>query len=58
VHDREKVVPTHRGNDRQREWLRTQEPFGDWDFLYPASDLGTDADGVLAAIKTYLRSSS
>jgi hypothetical protein len=47
VHSREAVLATHAGTPRQREWLRTMEPFGDWDFLYPRADLGVPPAEVL-----------
>lgn len=48
VVDRERVLATHRGNPAQREWLRTQEPFGEWDFLFDRADLGHPAATVRA----------
>lgn len=47
VRDREAVVATHAGTERQREWLRTLPPYGEWDFLYPRSDLGRPVGEIL-----------
>jgi len=54
VRDREAVLRTHRGTERQRAWLATQEPFGRWDFLYPRAELGRSGAEVLAWIQPYL----
>lgn len=40
IKDRETLVRTHQGTPEQRQWLRTVEPFGQWDLLFPAADLG------------------
>lgn len=53
VRDRERVLATFRGTDRQREWLRTAPPYGEWDFLYPAADLGCPAEQVRGWLEPY-----
>jgi hypothetical protein len=55
VKSRDAVLATHQGTEQQREWLRTLEPFGEWDFLYPRADLGHPAETVLPWIQPYLR---
>lgn len=47
VHSRPAVLESHLGTPQQREWLRTMEPYGEWDFLYPKEDLGIPAAEVL-----------
>ena len=37
--------------EKQREWLRTLEPFGEWDLLYPRSELGRPPEEVRDRIK-------
>jgi hypothetical protein len=54
IHDREALLATHEGTPKQREWLRTQEPFGDWDFLFHRADLGCNAQTVLDEIHLHL----
>jgi hypothetical protein len=57
VADREALLATHQGTTQQREWLRTQEPFGEWDFLYPRADLGYPAEAVAEWLKPHLERS-
>lgn len=47
LRDRAALLATHTGAARQREWLRTQEPFGEWDLLFPAAELGVPAQVVV-----------
>lgn len=54
VRDREAVLETHSGSPRQREWLRTMEPFGEWDFLYPRAEIGYPAEQVVEWMRRYL----
>lgn len=54
IKDREAVLETHRGTPQQREWLRTMEPFGEWDFLYPRADLGCPAEQVVGWVEPHL----
>ncbi|HTE18598.1 MAG TPA: PH domain-containing protein, partial [Armatimonadota bacterium] len=56
VRSRERVVGTHRGTEKQREWLRTMEPYGEWDFLYPRAELGVPPEQVLEWVSPYLQS--
>jgi hypothetical protein len=50
LRSREAMLSSHDGTERQQEWLRTMEPFGDWDLMYPASELGVPAADVLGWI--------
>jgi hypothetical protein len=54
VVDREAVLRTHRGTGRQREWLRTMEPYGEWDFLFPQAELGHSPEAVLSWLQPHL----
>jgi hypothetical protein len=54
VRDREAVLRTHEGTPRQREWIRTMEPFGEWDYLYPRADLGVPVEEILGWLSPYL----
>lgn len=54
VVDQTKVLASHRGTPAQREWLRTQEPFGEWDFLFDRADLGHPAATVRAWLAGHL----
>jgi len=54
VRDREGLLETHRGSERQRELLRTVEPFGEWDFLFHRAELGFPAETVLAWMAPHL----
>ncbi len=51
VHDRGRVLESHLGTPQQREWLRTMEPYGEWDFLYPKEDLGIPVAEVLRRLQ-------
>lgn len=55
VADREAVLRTHQGTEQQREWLRTTEPYGEWDFLFPRAELGHPPETVLDWLQPYLR---
>lgn len=55
VRSRDDVLRTHRGTERQRLWLETREPRGDWDYLMPRSDLGLGPEHALAAIEAVRR---
>lgn len=43
VAERSAVVATHVGTAQQREWLRTTEPYGEWDYLFHPGELGVSA---------------
>lgn len=43
VVDRSEVLSTHTGSTEQREWLRTAEPYGEWDYLFHPGELGASA---------------
>jgi hypothetical protein len=49
--ERDTLVASHRGTPQQREWLRTMERFGEWDLLYPQSELGRPAAEVLVWVR-------
>jgi len=49
--DREALMATHEGSAQQREWLRTMEPYGEWDFLFQRAELGHPAAHVLEWIR-------
>jgi hypothetical protein len=51
VEDRDAVLATHQGTTQQREWLRTMEPYGEWDFLFQRAELGRPAAEVLEWIR-------
>lgn len=51
---REALLGTHLGTEQQREWLRTMEPFGEWDLVFPEAELGTRAETVLQALLPFL----
>jgi hypothetical protein len=51
LRSREALLATHQGSSRQREWLRTQEPFGDWDLLFPAAELGVPVAQALGWLR-------
>jgi hypothetical protein len=53
VRDRREVVNSHAGTPRQRHWLETMEPFGEWDYLFPEADLGRPAAVVAGWIEQY-----
>jgi hypothetical protein len=55
LRDRAALLATHEGTERQRHWLATQEPFGEWDFLYHRAELGAPAGAVVAAARPHLR---
>ena len=55
VRRREAVAETHRGTERQRDLLRTMEPYGEFDFLYPQADLGHPPETVLGWMAPYLK---
>jgi len=46
VVDRGAVVATHAGTDEQREWLRTAEPYREWDYLFDSSEMGVSGEVV------------
>lgn len=52
VADRVRVLATHQGSPQQREWLRTTEPYGEWDFLFDQAELGVPAEDVVQWIQT------
>ncbi len=52
VSDRAAVIASHRGTEQHRAWLATQEPYGEWDYLFTRAELGTDASEVMDAIET------
>lgn len=54
VRSREEVIATHSGTARQQEWLRTQEPFGEWDYLFTRSDLGASPEKVCGWMRAHL----
>ena len=54
VRSRDGVLATHTGTAKQLEWLRTQEPFGEWDYLFTRADLGTSPDKVCGWMRAYL----
>lgn len=54
VRRREALLETHAGTDRQREWLRTLEPYGEWDYLFTRADLGVDAHDVREWMRAHL----
>lgn len=54
LRDREALLATHRGTERQREWLRTMESFGEWDLVYQPAELGAPGHRVLGAILPHL----
>lgn len=51
IEDREALLATHKGSAKQRAWLRTMEPYGEWDFLFHRSELGYPAAQVLEWIR-------
>lgn len=51
VTDRSTVLATHQGTPQQRDWLRTMEPYGEWDFLFHRAELGRPAAEVLEWIR-------
>jgi len=51
VDDRDALLATHEGTAQQREWLRTMEPYGEWDFLFQRAELGHRAAWVLEWIR-------
>jgi hypothetical protein len=51
IEDRDALVATHQGTAQQREWLRTTEPYGEWDFLFQRAELGHRAAYVLEWIR-------
>lgn len=51
VVDREAMLATHQGTEHQREWLRTMEPYGEWDLLFQRAELGHPAARVLEWIR-------
>jgi len=58
VHSRERVVSSHEGRDRQREWLRSQAPFGPYDFLFLRSALGIPTPQAVELIRNAIAASS
>jgi hypothetical protein len=58
VRSRAQLLATFRGTDAQREWLRTLEPFGEWDLLYHRAETGHDAGEILAWLSPYLETAS
>lgn len=51
IEDRDALLATHEGSAQQREWLRTMEPYGEWDFLFQRAELGYRAAYVLEWIR-------
>lgn len=47
VEERAQVLATHSGSAQQREWLRTAEPYGEWDYLFFAGEMGVSAQQAL-----------
>jgi hypothetical protein len=54
VKSREAVIATHRGTEQQREWLRTAEPYGEWDYFFARAELGYPADRIIGWLQPYL----
>lgn len=52
--DRHALLATHQGTEQQREWLRTQKPFGPWDLLFPQADLGRSAAEAVEWLRPHL----
>jgi hypothetical protein len=51
IEDRDALLVTHEGSPKQREWLRTMEPYGEWDFIFHRSELGYPSALVLEWIR-------
>lgn len=51
IDDRDAVLATHEGTVQQREWLRTMEPYGEWDFLFQRAELGHPGAQVLEWVR-------
>jgi hypothetical protein len=51
---REEMVETHQGTPQQREWLRTMEPFGDWDLVFNRAELGRAPAEAVELLQPYL----
>lgn len=51
LESRERLLATHRGTEQQREWLRTAEPYGEWDLVFHPSELGRSPEEVLSWLR-------
>jgi hypothetical protein len=51
---REEMLETHEGTPQQREWLRTMEPFGEWDLVFNRAELGRPASEASELLQPYL----
>lgn len=55
---RDEMVETHEGTPQQREWLRTMEPFGDWDLVFNRAELGRAPAEAVEVLQPYLGGTS
>jgi hypothetical protein len=50
---REEMLETHEGTTQQREWLRTMEPFGEWDLVFNRAELGRPPGEAVDLLQRY-----